>query len=167
MNIVFDCPLCTGWGGKLVSINIGTNHPPPSQLPTDNDIRSTSASTHKTSVVPALFVQGRTHMLGNPPMRSYSKSCMRRLDFARNYWYVAWQLLVDFAFAAIVWWCAKLFYHRLVMSIVQVGLLTDGLKAGESWSEPCEGLAHDIALCIAHLQRVGRSWGGLYQPRCR
>ena len=167
MNIVFDCPLCTGGGGKLVSINIGTNHPLPPQLPTDNDIRSTSARTHKT----ALFVQGRTHVLGNPPMRSYSESCMRRLNFARNYWYVAWQILVDFAFATIVWWCAKLFYHRLVMSIVQVGLLPDGFKAGESWSEPCEGLAHDIALCIAHLQRVGRSWGedwgGLYQPRCR
>ena len=59
------------------------------QLPTDNGIRSTSARTHKTSVVPALFVQGRTHVLGNSPMRSYSKSCMRRLDFARNYWYVA------------------------------------------------------------------------------
>ena len=57
------------------------------------------------------------------------------------------------------------------MTIVQVGLLPDSFKAGESWSEPCERLAlcivlcitlcialgNTFTLCIAHLQRVGRS----------
>ena len=34
------------------------------------------------------------------------------------------------------------------MTIVQAGLLPDGFKAGESWSEPCERLALCIALFI-------------------
>ena len=172
MYIVFDCPLCIGWEGKWVSINIGTNHPPPSlncQL-TMASGRHPAGHRRQVWCLHFLFKVGLTclaiHLWG-PIVRAAWEGWILR----ENYWYVAWQILVDFAFAAIVWWCAKLFYHRLVMSIVQAGLLPDSFKAGESWSEPCERLAHCIVLCIrlcialgntftlciAHLQRVGRS----------
>ena len=166
MNIVFDCPLCTRWGGKLVSINIGTNHPPPSL----NCQLTMASGRHPPGHTRQVWC---LHFLFKVELPCFAirlwgfivRATCEGWILQEKYWYVAWHILLGFAFVSSIWRCAKLFYHRLVMSIVQVGLLPDSFKAGESWSEPCERLALCIVLSITLCNSICKESVGVMVGR--